>query len=75
MNNDNSNIRVIGLIQMGCTADPLENLQIATKYIREAAERGAQIICLPELFISKYFCQTDIGWHHLGFLAIICPLQ
>ncbi len=63
MNNVNANIRIIGLIQMGCTANPLENLQIATKYIREAAERGAQIICLPELFLSKYFCQTENPEH------------
>jgi N-carbamoylputrescine amidase len=49
----------IGLIQMSCGADPATNLQKAVGYIREAARRGAQIICLPELFKSLYFCQTE----------------
>ena len=51
--------RIIGLIQMACTNDPKQNLQNAVDSIREAAKKGAQIICLPELFLSRYFCQTE----------------
>lgn len=36
--------------------DPAANLQSALAKIAEAAERGAQIVCLPELFLSPYFC-------------------
>jgi N-carbamoylputrescine amidase len=49
----------IGLIQMACSADPNENLEKARWRIREAAGRGAQIICLPELFRSQYFCRQE----------------
>jgi N-carbamoylputrescine amidase len=49
----------IGLIQMGCTADPSENLTTAERLIRDAAGRGAQIICLQELFRTEYFCQVE----------------
>jgi N-carbamoylputrescine amidase len=51
--------RTIGLIQMACTKNPKKNLQNAVDSIREAAKKGAQIICLPELFLSNYFCQTE----------------
>ncbi len=59
MRNIVSNIRTIGLIQMACTSDPEQNFETATKYVREAAKLEAQIICLPELFLSNYFCQTE----------------
>ena len=59
MQNIDSNIRTIGLIQMACTSDPEYNFQTATQYIRDAAKQEAQIICLPELFLSNYFCQTE----------------
>jgi len=49
----------IGLIQMRMTADPAENFARAVDRIRGAAARGARIICLPELFRSQYFCQTE----------------
>ena len=55
--------RIIGLIQMACTNDPKQNLQNAIDSIREAAKKGAQIICLPELFLSSYFCQTENSGH------------
>jgi N-carbamoylputrescine amidase len=41
------------------TADPEENLSRAINRVREAAKQGAQVICLPELFQSPYFCQTE----------------
>ncbi|HCN83706.1 MAG TPA: acyltransferase [Sphingobacteriaceae bacterium] len=49
----------VGLVQMSCTADKAENLTKATLKVREAAEKGAQIICLQELFTSLYFCDTE----------------
>lgn len=49
----------LGLVQMSCSADPAANLAKAIRGIREAAQRGAQIVCLQELFRSPYFCQTE----------------
>ena len=44
---------------MACSRDPSENLAKAEWRIREAAGRGAQIICLQELFRSQYFCREE----------------
>ena len=49
----------IGVIQMVCSANPAENLERALGKVKEAATNGAQIICLPELFRSQYFCQQE----------------
>ena len=49
----------LGLVQMAMTTDPDDNLDRAVARIREAAGRGAQVVCLPELFRSPYFCQTE----------------
>jgi len=49
----------IGTIQVSCTANPEENLKKAVVKIREAAAKGAQIICLQELFRSLYFCDVE----------------
>jgi N-carbamoylputrescine amidase len=49
----------VGLIQMAMSADPAENLARAVRKIDDAAGRGAQVICLPELFRSRYFCQRE----------------
>lgn len=49
----------LGLVQMRMTADPEANFAAAVARIRDAARRGAQVICLPELFRSYYFCQTE----------------
>lgn len=49
----------IGLIQMACSSDPDENLHRARLFIAKAARKGAKIICLPELFRSRYFCQRE----------------
>jgi N-carbamoylputrescine amidase len=49
----------IGLVQLRCTADVDRNLAQAIEQIRVAASAGAQIICLPELFRSLYFCQRE----------------
>jgi N-carbamoylputrescine amidase len=44
---------------MACSRDPAENLAKAEWRVREAAGRGAQIICLQELFRSQYFCREE----------------
>jgi N-carbamoylputrescine amidase len=49
----------LGLVQMRCVGDTETNLNTAVERIREAASRGAQIICLQELFRSPYFCQRQ----------------
>jgi N-carbamoylputrescine amidase len=54
-----SKIINIGLVQMACTADPSANLDKAISGIREAASKGAQIVCLQELFRSLYFCDVE----------------
>jgi N-carbamoylputrescine amidase len=53
------NIVTIGLVQMRCTPKPAENLRKGLALVEKAARRGAQIVCLPELFRSLYFCQTE----------------
>src|ERR1700676_1943424 len=49
----------IGLVQMRSTANAEENLAHAIEKIREASARGAQIICMDELFRGEYFCRTE----------------
>jgi N-carbamoylputrescine amidase len=48
----------IGLVQQACVEDRAVNLERAAAGVREAAGRGAQVVCLQELFGSVYFCQT-----------------
>jgi len=49
----------VGLVQMSMTGDPEKNLQRAIDRIHQAQARGAQVICLPELFQTQYFCQRE----------------
>ena len=49
----------LGLVQSRSTPDPAENFRQAIAGVREARSKGAQIVCLPELFRSQYFCQTE----------------
>ncbi len=49
----------VGLVQMRMGADPEANFAAAVRHIREAARLGAQIVCLPELFQTQYFCQRE----------------
>ncbi len=49
----------IALVQMACGADSNENLSVAVAKVEEASRRGAKVVCLPELFRSRYFCQTE----------------
>ena len=54
----NKNVK-IGLVQVSCTKDKKENLLKHIEKIREAAQKGAQIVCLQELFLSQYFCDIE----------------
>ena len=47
----------VAAVQMKCSTDVEENIAKADALVREAAEKGAQIILLPELFERQYFCQ------------------
>src|SRR3954463_3808871 len=49
----------VGLVQMSATSDPEKNLERAIDKLHDAAKKGAQIVCLPELFQTQYFCQRE----------------
>lgn len=49
----------IGIIQDAASADPAVNIARAERLVREAARRGAQIVCLKELFNAPYFCKSQ----------------
>ncbi|MDH3505779.1 MAG: carbon-nitrogen hydrolase [Gammaproteobacteria bacterium] len=50
---------VVGLVQMSMLADTARNIEHAIDLVRQAAASGATLICLPELFSSRYFCQVE----------------
>jgi N-carbamoylputrescine amidase len=49
----------VGMVQMACVADKEANIAKAIDLIREAAGKGARIICLQELFATRYFCREE----------------
>ena len=49
----------VALIQMSCEPSTAANLAKAVARVREAAENGAKLVCLPELFRAQYFCQRE----------------
>ena len=49
----------VGLVQMAMSADAGANLTKAVERVKEAAARGAEVVCLPELFRTPYFCQRE----------------
>jgi N-carbamoylputrescine amidase len=49
----------VGLVQMSCAASKPANITKAIEKVREAAKKGANIICLQELFTSLYFCDVE----------------
>jgi len=53
------NTVTVGLVQMRCTPRPQENLKKGLALVEKAARQGANIVCLPELFRSLYFCQSE----------------
>jgi N-carbamoylputrescine amidase len=54
---------IVGLVQMQMQLEPELNLERAVGQVRAAAAQGAQIVCLQELFRSRYFCQTEDTAH------------
>jgi N-carbamoylputrescine amidase len=53
----------IGLVQMAVAPDADANVRRAVELVRVAAGRGANIVCLPELYRSPYFCQREDTSH------------
>jgi len=49
----------VGLVQMSMSTSPEENVAKATARVRDAAKAGAEVVCLPELYRSPYFCQKE----------------
>lgn len=49
----------IGIVQMAMTDNRDENMKRAIHWLREAKKQGVQVACLPELFLSPYFCQSE----------------
>ncbi len=49
----------VGIVQMSCVKDKTANFQKAVEKIKEAVKKGAQIVCLQELFTSLYFCDVE----------------
>ena len=49
----------VALVQMSCTEAKQPNVEKAIGQIEEAAKRGANVVCLQELFTGPYFCQTE----------------
>jgi N-carbamoylputrescine amidase len=49
----------VGLVQMAMSPDTAANLDRALQRVKEAAAAGADVVCLPELFRSPYFCQRE----------------
>ena len=63
----NSRPVTLGLVQMRCGDAPADNLDKAVERIRRASRDGADVVCLQELFRSRYFCQTeDVGRFRLA---------
>ncbi len=56
---DSSRHVTLGLVQMSCSMRPEDNFAKAVEQISQAARQGAQIVCLQELFRSRYFCQSE----------------
>ena len=49
----------VALVQMAMSRDPDQNLRAAVARVGEAAAAGARLVCLPELFRSRYFAQRE----------------
>src|ERR1700712_1190759 len=49
----------VALIQMRCYRDKARSMKTAVKMLEDAAKKGADIACLPELFLTDYFCQEE----------------
>ncbi|MCL4179635.1 MAG: carbon-nitrogen hydrolase [Verrucomicrobia bacterium] len=57
----------IAVVQMRMGPEPGENLERGMTFVEAAAAQGAAVVCLPELFRSRYFCQVeDPAWFDLA---------
>ena len=63
----------IALVQMSCSEDPDDNLERALGRVAEAAGQGVDLVCLPELFRTRYFCQSEDEAHFRHAEAIPGP--
>lgn len=61
----------VAVVQMRCSKDSNNNLQRATEHVRAAAAAGAQVILLPELFASEYFCKRQDP----AYFSLAAPLH
>lgn len=61
----------LAVVQMSMTADREQNVAKATQMVRQAAAQGAQVVLLPELFESLYFCQVE----RERFFALAHPVE
>lgn len=61
----------VGIVQMSCVKDVEANVEKAILKTKEAAQKGANIVCLQELFTSLYFC--DVEDHENFKLAVQIP--
>ena len=62
---------IVAAVQMDCQTDPALNLNHAEELVRRAADAGAQIVLLPELFERPYFCQE----RRYDYYAYAQPVQ
>jgi N-carbamoylputrescine amidase len=53
----------VGIVQMQCSDDANENMAKALDMTRDVVAKGAELVCLPELFRSRYFCQSEDDAH------------
>ncbi|HSM93336.1 MAG TPA: carbon-nitrogen hydrolase [Anaeromyxobacteraceae bacterium] len=49
----------VGLVQMAMSSDPQANEEKAAAKVEEAARKGAEVVCLPEMYRTPYFCQRE----------------
>ncbi len=59
MKKKNKKNYTVGVLQLTFSADVNKNLKKAVEWVKKAAKQGAEIICLPELYRSQYFCQKE----------------
>ena len=56
---DSATVVTVGLVQHQVSSDKKHAVERAVEGIRDVAQRGAEVICLPELFATPYFCQVQ----------------
>lgn len=59
MNKKKNSKYTIGLLQLAFSTDTNDNLKKTLSWVKKSAKKGAQVICLPELYRSQYFCQKE----------------